>query len=182
VFVEGVFERAGLTPLILTRTEVSLAKKTPDIKWAMFIKLFGGTVTDWPQCPKVPGYEDFLCTSIIAQPFMPLVPGEPGLVLRLPAVIASETPQSDRDKSTFHVLSAARSNGALHYKGKYRKIPLPQIQFTSTNFPHKKVRLWTMNMLKPLHIMDAFLTLFSLGKGGSSGSQSRPPCVPIVHA
>jgi hypothetical protein len=38
-------------------------------------------------------------------------------------------------------------------------------------------------MLKShLYIMDAFLTLFSLRKGGSTGSEDHPPCVPFVHA
>jgi hypothetical protein len=133
VDVEGIFERAGLTPLVLTRAEASRANKTPGIERTMFIKVFGGKMTEWPRCLKVPGYEDFLCTSIIAQPFMPLSPGKPGLLLRLPAVI--ETPQSDRDKSISHVLSATQPNGALYYRGKYRKIPLPQIQFIWTNLP-----------------------------------------------
>ncbi|KAN0117987.1 hypothetical protein V8E52_005574 [Russula decolorans] len=136
--VEGIFECAGLTPLVLTRAEASRAEETPGITWTMFFKVFGGTMmnSEWPQCSKVPGYEEFLCTGTIAQPYMPLVPGKPGVFLRLPAVI--ETPQSDHDKSTFHVLSAMRPKGALHYRGKYRKIPLPQVQFTWTNLLQKR--------------------------------------------
>jgi len=132
VDVEGIFERAGLTPLVLTRAEASRAEKTPGIEWTTFTKVFGGTPkSEWPQCSKVPGYEDFVCTSIIPQPFMPLVPGKPGLLLRLPAVY-----ENDRDKSTFHVLSTTQpGSDILHYCGKYTKIPLPQIQFTWTNLP-----------------------------------------------
>lgn len=141
VDVEGIFKRAGLTPLILTRAEASRAKETPSIKWKKFFKLFGATVKcEWPQCSKVPGYKDFLCTSITAQPFMPVVPGKPGLFLRLPAVI--ETPQSDCDKSTFQVFSATQPWDVLHYRGKYTKIPLPQIQFTLADLPKRSQEKW----------------------------------------
>jgi hypothetical protein len=182
--VEGIIECAGLTPHVLTRAEASHAKATPDIERTIFNRVFGGNMnSEWPQCPKVPGYEDFLCTGITAQPFMPLVAGKPGLLLRLPAVV--ETPQSNRDRSTFHVLSATLPNGALHYRGKYRKISLPQIQFIWTKLSEKRVRLSLINnelMLKPrLHIMGV-LTLFSLRKDGATGSENHPPCVPFVHA
>ena len=137
--MEEIFERAGLTPLVLTKAEASRAKETPGIKWPNFVEVFGGTKhSEWPQCLKVPGYEDFLCTGILAQPFMPLAPGKPGLLLRPPAVI--ETPQSVHDKSTFHLLSATQPNGAMHYRGKYRKIPLPQIQSISIKRLQKRVR------------------------------------------
>jgi len=136
--VEGIIKHAGLTPRVLTRAEASHSKGTPGIEWTTFSNVFGGTRNEWPQCYKVPGYEDFLCTSITAQPFMPLVPGKPGLFLQLPATI--ETPQSDRGKSTFHVLSTTRPKGTLHYRGKYRKIPLPQIEFTWANLTGKRVR------------------------------------------
>ncbi|KAI0281225.1 hypothetical protein BGY98DRAFT_959328, partial [Russula aff. rugulosa BPL654] len=103
-----IFERAGLTPLVLTRAEVSCAERTPGIKWTTFVKLFGGALnSEWPQCSKVPGYEDFACTTVSAQPFMPLVPGKPGLLLQLPAVI--EAPQSNHDKSTFHIFSTMQT-------------------------------------------------------------------------
>jgi hypothetical protein len=138
--VEGIFKRAlaGLTPLVLTRAQASRAKETPGIKWRTFINVFGGTMTEWPQCLKLPGYEDFLCTCIAAQPLMPPVPGGPGLLLQLPAV---ETHQSNPDKSTFHVFSATQPGGALHYRGKYKKIPLLQTEFTITDLPQKRVRL-----------------------------------------
>ena len=141
VDVEGIYERARLTPYVLTRAEASHTKATPGIRRSTFTRVFGGVIrSEWSQCANVSGYEDFLCTSITAQPFMPLAAGKPGLLLRLPAVI--ETPQSNRDKSTFHVLSATQkqTDGILHYRGKYRKIPLPQIQFTWTNLPDSRVR------------------------------------------
>jgi hypothetical protein len=174
VDVEGIIKRAGLVPAVLTTAEAARAKETPGIEQSTFIKVFGGTeISEWAwlQCSKLPGYEVFLCPSIAAQPFMPLVPGKPGLLLRLPDVI--EKPQSER---AFHVLSATQPNGALHYRGRYKKVPLPQIQFTWANL---RVNV----MLNPrLHLMDAFLTLFSLGKGGSGGSCNHPPWVSCVHA
>jgi len=131
--VEKIFARAGLTPLVLTRAEAACAGETPSIEWTTFIKIFGGNVSEWPQCFKVPGYKNFVCTSITSQPFMPIVPGKPGLLLQPPAVI--KTPQSTHDKSTFHVLSTTQLAGGLHYLGKYTKVPLPQIQFTWSKLP-----------------------------------------------
>lgn len=55
VNVEGIFERAGLTSLVLTRAD-ACAKETPGIEWTTFIEVFGDIVNSgWPQCPKVPG-------------------------------------------------------------------------------------------------------------------------------
>ena len=68
---------------------------------------------------------------------MPLTPGKPGLFLQLPTVI--ETLQGMHDKSTFHVFSNKQADGRLHYRGKYTKIPLPQIEFKWTKV-HKRVR------------------------------------------
>lgn len=136
VDVEGILEGADLTPLVLTRAEVACAEGTPGINWAMFIKTFGGNGNlEWPQCSKIAGYENFIRTGSVAQPFMPLSPGRPGLLLRLPSYI--KTPQSDHDESTYHVFSATHSTGTLHYRGKYATIPLPQIQLTWTNTPRK---------------------------------------------
>ena len=179
--LEAIFERAGLTPLVLTKAEVSCAERTPGIKWSTFVKIFGGALnSEWPQCSKVPGYEDFACTTVSAQPFMPLVPGKPGLLLQLPAVI--EAPQSNHDKSTFHIFSTMQTGGRLHYRGKYTKIPLPQIQFTWTKVS-PKVR-YNVAIKPHPHIMDAFLTLFSFRKGGSDGSVSETgtTCVLFAHA
>ena len=136
--VEGILEDAGLTPLVLTRAEAARAEETPGIEPITFIKLFGGTLnSEWPQCSKVPGYNNFICTSPVSQPFMPLGPGKPGLLLRVTSII--KTPQSDRDKCAFHLLSKTHPGGTLHYRGKYATIPLPQIQFTWTtgNLPRK---------------------------------------------
>lgn len=131
VDVEGIIERSGFTPLSLTRAEAARVRETPGIGWKDFIKLFGGTQnSEWPQCFKVPGYENFICTTAIAQPFMPLSPGKPGLLIRLPSFI--ETPQSDRDRPTYHILSASQPGGTMYYLGEYAVIPLPKIQFTWT--------------------------------------------------
>ena len=136
VDVERILEDAGLTPLVLTRAEAACAEETPGIELTTFTELFGGTRnSEWPQCSKVPGYENFVCTAPVSQPFMPLGPGKPGILLRVPTII--KTPRSDHDRSTLHVLSKTHSGGTLHYRGKYAIIPLPQIQFTWTNFPPK---------------------------------------------
>lgn len=136
--VEEISGRAGLTPLVLTRAEAPRAKETPGIERATFMNVFGGNKnSEWPYCSKVPGYEDFLCTTITAQPFMPIVPGKPGLLLGLPSVpTVVETLQRNRDKSTFHVFLTLQP-GMLYYRGKYAKIPLSQIQCTLRKFPAK---------------------------------------------
>jgi len=131
VDVEGIFERAGLNPLVLTRAEASRADETPGIRWSKFYKEFGTPLNfELPQGSKVPGYEDFVCTGIASQPFMPLDPGKPGLLFRLPVVI--ETSENDREKSIFHVLSTTQPSGPLYYRGKYTKTIL-KIPFTWTN-------------------------------------------------
>ena len=136
VDVEGILEGAGLTPLALTRAEAACAEETPGIKPTTFTKLFGGTLnSEWPRCPKLPSLENFVCTGLVAQPLMPLGPGKPGLLLRLPSSIM--TPQNDREDSTFLVFSKTHSGSDLHYRGKYTIIPVPQIQFTWANLPSK---------------------------------------------
>ena len=136
VDVEGILESAGLTPLVLTRAEAACAEETLGIKPTTFTKLFGSTRnSDWPQCSKVPSFENFVCTGPVSQPFMPLGPGKPGLLLRFPSSI--KTPQSDCDESRFLGFSKTHPGSNLHYRGKYAIIPVPQIQFTWTNLPSK---------------------------------------------
>ena len=132
VDVKGILDRAGLTPLILTRAEATCADETSGIEWDLFRKVFGTDHhrSEWSQCGKIPGYKNFMCAYVIAQPFMPLKPGEPGLLLQLPAVCET---QGD----TFHVLSETEKCGVLHYRGKYKKISLPHTEFRWTNLPTK---------------------------------------------
>ena len=119
----------------LTSAETICAEETPGIGWHLFCKTFGGSMrSEWPNCKKKSGYESFLCANATLQPFMPRDPGEPGLVLRLPSVAGS----SQNDKSTFHVLTTmSQDDRALYYRGKYAKVPLPQLQFKWENLPNQ---------------------------------------------
>ncbi|KAF8492748.1 hypothetical protein F5888DRAFT_870031 [Russula emetica] len=144
--VAGMLRNAGLMSPELTRAETICAEETPGISWTLFCNTFGGMKSEWPGCSKESGYEDFLCTIPVAiQPFMPLDTGKPGLVLRLPTV----TESSQNDKSTFHVLTTMPQGGALYYRGKYAKIPLPQLQFKWKTLPPRFKERWIRRTLGP---------------------------------
>ncbi len=132
VDVEGILERASLRPFILPRAEATCVDETPGIGWGLFSRVFGGDHNrpEWPQCDKIEGYENFMCAYVTAQPFMPLNPGEPGLLLKLSAVCETQ-------KSTFHVFVETRKAGILQYRGRYQRIPLPHTEFRWANLPTK---------------------------------------------
>ncbi len=129
VDVEGIIERAGLRPLILPRAEATCADETPGIGWGLFSRVFGGDHhrPEWPQCDKIEGYENFMCAYVTAQPFMPLNPGEPGLIFKLSTVCETQ--------GTFHVLS--ERDGTLQYRGRYKRIIIPDTEFRWANLPTK---------------------------------------------
>lgn len=142
VDVAGILNRAGLMPLELTRAEATCVEETPGIGWATFSRLFGGYQrSEWPQCSRFSGYSDFLCTDVIAQPFVPHAAGKPGLLLRPPTVI--ETPESE--KYTIHVLSNTRQGDGLHYRGKYTRVPVPETHFQVhwSDLPRNFQERWT---------------------------------------
>jgi hypothetical protein len=166
--VAGILRNAGLTSLELTTAGTICAEETPGIGWDLFRKTFGGDrKSEWPKCSWKSGYEDFLCANVTVQPFMPLDAGKPGLVLRLPSV----TESSQNDKSTFHV-TTSMPQGTLYYRGKYAKIPLPQLQFKWENLPHE-VRM------QKFATSASYIT--SSRNVGSDG-RSRLPCVPFALA
>ncbi len=126
VDVEGIIERAGLRPLILPRAEATCADETPGIGWGLFSRVFGGDHhrPEWPQCDKIQGYENFMCAYVTAQPFMPLNPGEPGLIFNV-----CET------QGTFHIL--VQRDGTFQYQGRYKRILIPDTEFRWANLPTK---------------------------------------------
>jgi hypothetical protein len=167
--VAEILRNAGLTSLELTRAGIICVEETPGIGWDLFRKTFGADRrSEWPKCFRKSGYEDFLCANVTVQPFMPLDAGKPGLVLRLPSVNES----SQNDKSTFHVLTSMPQTRTLYYRGKYAKIPLPQLQFKWENLPHG-VRM------QKFATPASYIT--SSRNVGSDG-QSRLPCVPFALA
>jgi hypothetical protein len=139
VEVAGVLKRTGLVPLELTRAEATRVEETPGIRWATFSKIFGGYLrSEWPQCSKFPGYSDFLCADVIVQPFAPHAAGKPGLLLRPPTVI--ETP--DTEKHAIHVLSNTPQGDALYYRGKYTRVPVPELYFHWFDLPYHFQDRW----------------------------------------
>jgi hypothetical protein len=150
VDIVGVLRSAGLTPFQLTMAEAACVEETPGIGWTAFNRLFGGQwKSEWPQCSKLPGYSDFLCADIIAQPFVPHTAGKPGLLLRLPTVI--ETPETE--KHTIHVLSNTLQleDGVLYYRGKYTRVPVPGIRFRWSD------QSYTVRILKLCYSSDKCL-------------------------
>jgi hypothetical protein len=176
VDVAGILKRADLIPRELTRAEATRVAETPGIGWATFSKLFGGCRrSEWPQCSRVPGYSDFLCADVIAQPFAPHAAGKPGLLLRPPTVI--ETPETE--KYTIHVLSNTPQGVALDYRGKYTRVPVPQaeIHFRWNALPHD------VRILKLYYSSERVVTQYSVRLGGSNVLvlYRNPPYVPSVH-
>jgi hypothetical protein len=144
VDVAGGLKRTGLVPLELTRAEATRVEETPGIGWATFSKIFGGYLrSEWPQCSKFPGYSDFLCADVIVQPFAPHAAGKPGLLLRPPTVI--ETPETE--KYPIHVLSNTPQGDALYYRGKYTRVPVPELYFHWFDLPYN-VRIETLLLIR----------------------------------
>jgi hypothetical protein len=123
--------RAGVSPFELTRDEVARATETRGITFRAFAKNFGGRWrTEWPLCDIVPGYQNFLCVDITAQPFVPTAPGKPGFLLSLPTM---DLPPHE-DGHTFHVFSSHHT--LLHYQGEYTR-PRLRVEFDDWNhLPH----------------------------------------------
>jgi hypothetical protein len=169
VHVAGILRNAGLTSLELTRAETICAEETPGIGWDTFRQTFGsGSLSEWPKCSRKSGYEDFLCTNASIQLFMPIDAGKPGLVLRLPIVAGL----SQNEKSTFHVLTTMTQGRTLHYRGKYAKIPLPQLQFKWENLSHQ---VCVQNLL--------LVSLMSLVQGtlDQTGTDACHACSPCSN-
>ncbi|KAN0117986.1 hypothetical protein V8E52_005573 [Russula decolorans] len=160
--VTGILNNAGLMSLELTRTETICAEETPGIGWLTFCQTFGGRKrSEWPKCSRKSGYEDFLCADVTVQPFVPLDYGKPGLVLQLPAV----TESSRNDKSTFHVFTTMPQGGTLYYRGKYAKIPVPQLQFKWENLPREFQERWIRRAQLPaMRTLRARITLRNIQK------------------
>ena len=132
--IPAILRGAGLTLFELTRAEADRVSETPDITWVTFGRLFGGhTRAEWPDCHKIPEYKNFLCTTIVAQPYTPTFPGQPGLVLRtIPTTVS--TPPDDYS-TTLHVLSCPAIGGRLQYLGEYTRMPLPDVQIRWCDLP-----------------------------------------------
>jgi len=126
-----ILTRAGVMPFELTRDEAVRVNETRAIPRRTFSKKFGGCWrSEWPQCNRIPGYKNFLCMDITAQPFVPTAPGKPGLVLRLPTTIS--TPRDGGD--TFHVFLSR--GDLLHYQGEYAKPHLLQVGLDWNDLSH----------------------------------------------
>ena len=122
----AIFSLAGLCDHQLTSLEAAWDKKTPDMPWLTFAKVFGRTLySERPLAEKVKGYVgSFLCTNNVVQPFAPKRVGEPGVILFPPGTVLLED-----TKERFHVLVdlSADQRTRLQYRGIYTKVHTPSI-------------------------------------------------------
>lgn len=119
-----IFNTLGFCNHLLTLEEAAEAKKTPDIPWLTFTRVFGGNMfSERPMAQKVPAYRgSFLCTNELTQPFAPTRVGEPGVIMFFPGTVLLED-----TKETFHVLvdPSIRARTKLQYCGIYTKVRTP---------------------------------------------------------
>ncbi len=122
----AIFSAAGLCDHQLAPLEVAWAKKTPNIPWLTFAKVFGRVLyAERPFAEKVQAYVgSFLCTNKVIQPFAPMRVGEPGVILFPPGMVLLED-----TKETFHVLAdpSTQRRTKLRYCGIYTKVHTPSI-------------------------------------------------------
>ena len=118
-----IFRAAGVRNHKLARREVACARKTPDIPWITFTRIFGGSPhSERPMGSRTfrrydPGH--FVCTNTSRQPFTPTRIGEPGVILSRPGESLHET---------FHLLVDLSTNGRrskLRYCGVYITVNAP---------------------------------------------------------
>jgi len=136
-----ILTRAGLIPFELTRDELVRVNETRAIPRRTFPKIFGGSWrSEWPQCNRIPGYKNFLCVDVNAQPFVQMAPGKPGLVLRLPTT--DSAPRDGGD--TFHVFLSRRN--LLLYVGEYAKLHHLRVEFDWNDLSHDCKHIWLGRM------------------------------------
>jgi hypothetical protein len=113
----AIFRAVGLRDRKLEPQEANCARRTPKISWMNFCKMFGAGL----HCERgkaviaAVGYDaagDFLCTSIVAQPFAPIRIGGAGVILSSPGATLH---------NRFHVFMDPSPNGrrTLRYCGIY---------------------------------------------------------------
>jgi hypothetical protein len=131
-----IFAQKGLTPLALTRDEAARAKRTPRISWSSFIKLGACKKSEWVICEMIPGsgYKRFLCASPVAQPYAPMAPGKPGILIRLPDAVWTAR---DRDDDRIFQVFSRTDDDLLLYCGEYATVPDVQIDLDWFDVPHK---------------------------------------------
>ncbi len=128
----------GLKQFELTRDEAALAKETPEIMWETFSRTFGDSWRkEWPNGHKIPGYKTFFCAGLVVQPFVPINPGKPGVVIHPPATVGTV----QNDNQSFNVFSSTVDNpNLLRYLGKYTRVDLPQVKIKWCDLP-REVRM-----------------------------------------
>jgi hypothetical protein len=130
------FAQMGLTPLALTRDEAARARRTPRISWSSFIKIGACKKSEWVICEMIPGsgYKKFLCAGLTAQPYAPMAPGKPGIVIRLPDTVWTAR---DRDDDRIFQVFSRKDDDLLLYCGEYATVPDVQIDLDWFDVPHK---------------------------------------------
>ena len=170
------FARVGLKPLVLTRDEVARARETPGISFMAFSKKIGTRwKSEWGVSEMIPGYRKYLCADFVAQPYVPMAPGKPGIVIRPPITVWT----AQDDDRMFQLFSRTLTRENLQYRGEYTTVPDIHIELDWFDLPHH------VRMLKARHVSgyvadivmkcrDAWLKRFS--------STSPPPAYRALRA
>jgi hypothetical protein len=173
------FARAGLEPLALTRDEVARARDTPGVSFTTFSqKIRTPWRSEWGVSEMIPGYKKYLCADFVAQPYVPMTPGKPGIVIRPPTTVWT-VQDDDRMATVFQLFSRTQSHETLEYRGEYTSVPDIRIEFDWFDLPYQ------VRMLKARHVSgyvadivmecrDAWLKRFS--------STSPPPAYRALRA
>jgi len=133
----------GLAPLALTRDEAARAREIPGIGFTTFSKKIRARWwSEWGVSEMIPGYKKYLCADLVAQPYVPMAPGNPGIVIRPPITVWT----AQDDDRMFHVFSRTQSRDNLEYRGEYTTVPDIQIEFDWSDLPYH------VRMLKARHV------------------------------
>lgn len=140
----NILARVGLAPLALMRDEAARARQTPGISFTTFFKIIGARCkSEWGVSERIPGYE-YLCADLVAQPYVPMAPGKPGIVIRPPTTVWT----AQNEYRMFQVFSGtpARGRDNLAYRGAYTAVPDIQIELDWFDLPFQ------VRMLKARHV------------------------------
>lgn len=169
VAVRDMFKAMGVQPFQLTAGSWRSATASSGIPWKMFFEEIGAASDshlEW-ECitssDKIERKKFFLCMDLMIQPFMPSVPGYPGLIVHPRDALLKFI---EEDGKPFHVLTAAGRNKTLYYQGIYQRSrnPPQDLEWNEMNYKVMQdlfmiVRMSESNNIivkEPGHVDQAF--------------------------
>jgi hypothetical protein len=162
-----LYSRVGLTPYKLTREDTATLFKMPQITWDTLAKKFRARCkVEWQQCGRIPGYRaaQFLFAHPLAQPGVPTVPGDPGLMLAPPRMDWAAQDYDCRD--TFQVFSATPDDGKyFQYCGEYTIVGNVHVELKWADLPAMVKILYALRYISDfaLECRSTWLRRFEIG-------------------